>query len=92
MQIPAGKENHTGEQPAKWGVESVTKHSREGAQGKSYRKICSSSASVGVPPVFPPGSGLLLNSPDSKCKGPGVEVSLICLRKLGGGGRSCRTL
>lgn len=55
MQIPAGYENHTGEQPAKLGVESVTKDSREGAQGKSYRKICSSSTSVGVPPVFPQG-------------------------------------
>lgn len=53
MQISAGKENHPGEQPAKLGAESVTKDSREGAQGKSYRKICSSSTSVGMPQFSP---------------------------------------
>lgn len=44
-----------------------------------------------MPPVsFPPGLAPLLNSPDSKCQGPGVEVSLVSLRTAGaGGGGSC---
>lgn len=46
-------------------------------------KIFSSSALAGVPPISPPGPGPPFNCHDSKCKGPGVEVSLICLRKMG---------
>lgn len=40
-----------------------------------------------------PRAWIPFNSPDSTCKGPGVEVSSICLRKIGRRGRrSCRAL
>lgn len=54
----------------------------EGAQGKSYAKAFSNSFFASMPLLFPPEPGPPFSSPESKCKGPGVEASLIHLKKI----------